>query len=860
MRFDNSKALLLIFFSLLLSCKSNKEVLEQSNGPGLSLTAPSGITGAELLELENRISEYRAAPARPFDLLHTSLDLQFDYDNTTVKGLAELQLKPYFFAQSTVTLDAKDFEIHRINLVHGKDTVDLNFRYDKQKVTAYLPQAFSAKDTLRLRMKYTAFPNESSRPGSTAITDTKGLYFINPQGSESKPVQIWTQGETEHNSKWFPTFDQPNERHTQDIRLTVDQRYRTLSNGLLRYSKENGDGTRTDHWYMDLPHAPYLAAVVVGEFAEIQDSWQGLQVNYYVEPAYEKGARKVFENTPEMIGFFSDLLGVKYPWPRYDQVVVRDFVSGAMENTTLSIFMEELNLDEREALDSEWDGIIAHELFHQWFGNLVTTESWSNLTLNEAFANYSEYLWYEHKLGRDEADIHHIGEMEQYFDEAKKEAKDLIRFYYRDGEDMFDSHSYAKGGRILHMLRRHLGDEAFFASLKHYLNKHAFSSVEVHDLRLAFEEVTGMDLNWFFNQWFLASGHPVLAYEVDYSQPDNLLLTVEQQQDLRSVPLYRIPFKVSWYHDGQRFEKELVLDKGRQQFAIENKVPVEQLFVDEKYELLAEKRTGRGVDFLIGQYNTSGYAVARYEALDSLINRFVGDRRTPALVKQSLKDSFWAIREMGLMGLAANPDWLQEGNWEELIFELAENDPKHTVRLAAIELLAAMDSDKYAGAFLRWMNHPSYYVAGAALSAYLGNENNHNREEIAERFEKERNIRMVAALAEYYIDAEIKGKEAWFHEKMDQTSGQSLYYYLGYFGDYFIDKSGPETERAILRLMELAEKHRANYIRIAAFTALFGFVDRAEVKEKVMEIYRQEEDVMAKRYMDYFLGQGVGEK
>lgn len=858
MRFDNSKALLLIFFSLLLSCKTNKEVPQHSNV--LSNIAPSGVSGPELLELEKKLSAYKAAPARPFDLLHTSLDLTFDYENTKVKGLAELQLKPYFFIQNTVTLDAKDFDIHWINLIHGKDTLDVNFRYDSQKVTVFFPRAFTSNDTLKLRMKYTAFPNESSRPGSKAITDTKGLYFINPQGTENKPVQIWTQGETEHNSKWFPTFDQPNERHTQDIRLTVDKRYRTLSNGMLRYSKENGDGTRTDHWYMELPHAPYLAAVVVGEFAEIQDSWQGMQVNYYVEPAYEKGARKVFENTPEMIGFFSDLLGVKYPWSRYDQVVVRDFVSGAMENTTLSIFMEELNLDDREALDSEWDGIIAHELFHQWFGNLVTTESWSNLTLNEAFANYSEYLWYEYKLGRDEADIHHIGEMEQYFDEAKKEAKDLIRFYYEDGEDMFDSHSYAKGGRILHMLRRHLGDEAFFASLKHYLKKHAFSSVEVHDLRLAFEEVTGMDLNWFFNQWFLASGHPILAYDVDYSQPDNLLLTIEQQQDLRNVPLYRIPFKVSWYHEGQRFEKELILDKGRQQFAIENKVPIEQLFVDEKHELLAEKRTGRGVDFFISQFNNSEYAVGRYEALDSLINRFANDSRTPTLVKKSLQDSFWAIREMGIMGLASNPEWIQGEDWEETVFKLAENDPKHTVRLAAIEMLAAIDSDKYTGAFLRWMNHPSYYVAGAALSAYLGNEDNQNREEIAARFEKEKNIRMVAALAEYFIDAGVGGKESWFHEKMDQISGQSLYYYLGYFGDYFIGKEGPETEKAIQRLTLLAESHRANYIRIAAFTSLFGFVDRAEVMEKVREIYRNEQDVVARRYMEYFLGESSVEK
>ena len=199
-----------------------------------------------------------------------------------------------------------------------------------------------------------------------------------------------------------------------------------------------------------------------------------------------------------MIRYFEDLLQVKYPWPKYDQIVVRDFVSGAMENTTASIFMEELRLTEREAIDSEWDYIIAHELFHQWFGDLVTTESWANLTLNEAFANYSEYLWNEHKYGDDLAKLKLIVEMETYFQEAETKQVNLIRFDYEDAEDMFDAHSYSKGGVILHMLRDYLGDELFFSGLNLYLTSHAFQSVEVHDLRLAFEKVSGEDFELVF--------------------------------------------------------------------------------------------------------------------------------------------------------------------------------------------------------------------------------------------------------------------------------------------------------------------------------------------------------------------------
>jgi aminopeptidase N len=754
MDFNKPKSILILLVLAFWSCQSSKPTVEQNQEPSeepseAPLEIKTQSAEVTIASLESKISDYRGSDTRFFDLIHTSLDLSFDYENEWVNGVAVLTLKPYFYPQKELVLDAQDFEIHGYALVQNGKEGELNFRYDGQKVTAFLPQTYSSTDTIQVKIKYTAKPNENPQLGSAAITDTKGLYFINPRGEDpNKPTMIWTQGETEHNSKWFPTIDSPIERMTQDIRLTVDHKYRTISNGLLKSSKENSDGTRTDHWMMDLPHAPYLAAVIVGDFVQIKDEWDGIPVNYYVEKEFEEGAKTVFQNTPEMIGFFSSILGVRYPWQKYDQVVVRDFVSGAMENTTISVFMEQLNLDARGAIDSEWDGIIAHELFHQWIGDYVTNESWANLTLNEAFANYSEYLWYEYKNGKDDADMHHISEMEQYFEESQEKQVDLIRFYYDDSEEMFDSHSYAKGGRILHMLRRHIGDEAFFAALKLYLDKNAFSTVEVHDLRMAFEKVTGQDLNWYFNQWFLNSGHPTLEYEVDYSQPENILLTVTQKQDLSITPLYKIPFRVSWYHEGKRFEKELVLDKAWKQFAIENSVPVTELYFDEALELLAEKKSKRGVEHFKKQFSLSTLGVARFEALDSLGKSYADDPEVASLVGRALSDPFWAIREAAIMQVAQHPEWLLEiSGLEETLFQLAENDPKNTVRQGAIEMLGVIDPDKYSGEFLRWMNHPSYYVAGSALGAYLENETNINRDKIAERFQGEKNIRLLVPVA-----------------------------------------------------------------------------------------------------------------
>lgn len=865
-RFKTNSIIIFYLFAFW-ACKTSQTEVASTNEAtivevdSLEQPTPKGLDERGIRLLESEISEYRASRPRDFDLLHTTLDLRFDYDNETVIGEAVLTLKPHFFPQKQLVLDAKDFDIHAFGLLDSGKSTELNFYYNERQVTAFLPKSYTAKDTIQVRLKYTAFPNKSSMPAGTAITDTKGLYFVNPLSKPGKPTQIWTQGETEYNSKWFPTIDSPNERATQEIKLTVNQKYRALSNGKLLSSKENGDGTRTDHWKLELAHAPYLAAVAIGDFVEIKDSWKGMPVNYYVEPEFEKGGKIVFQNTPEMIDYFSNLLGVPYPWPHYNQVVVRDFVTGAMENTTISIFMEQLNLNEREAIDSEWDGIIAHELFHQWFGNYVTTESWANLTLNEAFATYSEYLWYEHKDGRDDADLHHVSEIETYLDEAEAKQVDLIRFYYENPDDMFDSHSYAKGGAILHMLRRHLGDEAFFKSINHYLKKHAFQSVEVHDLRIAFEEVTGLDLNWFFNQWFLASGHPVLEYEVDYSQPENLLLTVSQRQDLATTPLYRIPIKVSWYVNGERREKELILEKAWQQFAIENVDPVNFLMVDEAVDLLAVKKTNRGKEHFITQFQTSSLGIARYEALDSLKSTYPSDPEVREIVMAALRDNFWSIREMALMAVAENPNWILEINGlEEVVYQLAENDPKNTVRLGAIELLSVMDADKYANDFLRWVNHPSYYVAGAALSAYLDNANNVNREEVAERFSDEKNIRMLVALAGFYLAEGNAGKSDWFNEKLGILSGENLYYFLGYYSEYFSSVATNDGRIAIDRLAQIAKEDKANYVRIGAFMGLFGFIDEPGVLDLAKEIYASEKDQLVRRYEEMYLSQYMEEK
>lgn len=844
---------------IAISCKSEKIPLESNSDP-VTFSESDTLaedTSANLIQLirerEAKIKAYQPSARRDFDLLHTDLDLSFDYKRQAVKGKARLKLKPYFYPAKELVLDAKDFEVGRIDLVEKTGQTKLSYRYDEKQLLIYLPQLFTSKDTVEVEINYTAFPERNSGNGSEVITDTKGLYFIDPLDTlPGKPTMIWTQGETDHNSKWFPTIDKPNERATQLFKLTVADSLVTISNGVLVRQEQLENGMRKDYWELALPHAPYLAAIAVGDFGKVEDKWGDIPLGYYVEKGFEKGAAKVFENTPEMIGFFEEKLGIKFPWPKYDQIVVRDFVSGAMENTTASIFMEDLRLNEREALDSEWDYIIAHELFHQWFGDMVTPESWSNLTLNEGFANFSEFLWNEYKYGNDQAGLKLVAEMEGYFAESETKQVDLIRFEYENAEDLFDSHSYNKGGVILNMLREYLGDEVFFKALNEYLTQYAFQSVEIHDLRLVFERVSGQDLNWFFNQWFLDKGHPELYFEIDYSQPENLLVSIYQAQNLETTPLYQLPIEVSWYEEGTRKSKKLFVTQAFQQFSLENERPVTQVYIDEGKSLLARRSQEISSEQFARQFKESKLGVARYEALDSLVSR-EANVQLLEILPLAVRDSFWSVRENALGFMQNNPDWkTQIAGIEDMVYELAEKDPKNSVRAAAIDLLAAWDPDKYQGTFTRLVNEPSYLVAGSALMGLVKVENPLDST-VVERFSGEENFRINIPVAEYYILNGVRGKGTWFLDRLEKLSGEGLYFFLGYFSEYFSRFPDEGKAEAVEKLLGLMEKDPKNFLRLGSFQALLGFADDSEVVDKINRVAALEKDPELKTYYNYFL-------
>jgi aminopeptidase N len=794
---------------------------------------------------------YRAERTMEFALVHTTIEATFDWAERRMRGVATLHLRPHFYPQERLQLDARHMDIHSVVLLPGDSPQGVTFDYvDDSLLFIDLPRTFTRDESLALRIEYTT--NTYRRDGSAgrAILSDRGLYFINHDGSQpGKPQQIWTQGETSSGSMWFPTIDAPNQRCTQDMYLTVDERFKTLSNGILVYSRSNPGGTRTDYWRMDKPHAPYLFMIAVGEYAVVEDRWRDLPVQYFVEPEYEPYARHIFGRTPQMIDFFSGLLDYPFPWDKYAQVVVRDFVSGAMENTTASVYMEDLQVNRRTLIDSDWDDIIAHELFHQWFGDLVTCESWANLVLNEGFATYSEYLWKDHHRGRDEAEYKRYEEWLDYLDEAQTKKEDLVRFHYPSEEGLFDSHSYAKGSLILHMLRREIGDEAFFAALRHYLKEHAYSDVEIHDLRLAFERVTGRDLNWFFNQWFLAAGHPELQVEDRYDDSTGVYrLTVRQLQDTDRFPLYRLPVRAEVWVEGRKLDWSLLLEGAECTFERTLPGAPELVMVDPDADLVAEWQFERPAEQYALQYRRYPASLrVRLQSLEYFEENGTHDL-AEGLMLRGLTDPAAPLRQIAI----AYFDRLEgelPAEVDAIVSRLAWEDPSSLVRADALSAVA--DRRAEPEQLRRALQDSSYAVCGVALYHFLQLADlEAEKEALIGQYSNETDFNITAVLADRFIETRDYSRFDWFAAQAGSARGQYQWYMVRLFGYYLVVAPDSLAQQGIELLAGIARQHPHYFIRSAAVNSLQILSDRPGVTERLDLIRREEDDERVRSQLD----------
>ncbi|MCE3295305.1 MAG: Membrane alanyl aminopeptidase [Crocinitomicaceae bacterium] len=794
-----------------VSCGTTKEKKEDSPVVESEIVWDEMQSFIDTNEIELSVPKVFHASETVFtDLVHTKLEVSFDWNKAWLYGKETLTAKPHFYATDSLVLDAKGMEIKSVKL----NGADLRYSYDSSFLRIKLNKVYNRTETYTVVIDYIAKPDERTTGGSAAITSDKGLYFINPRGEDPNVMpQIWTQGETEASSVWFPTIDAPNVKTTQEILITVDKKYATLSNGKLIKSTENANGTRTDHWKQELPHAPYLFMMGVGGFKVVKDSYTRpdgtkMEVNYYVEPEWEQYGKAIFGETPAMIKFFSELTGVEYPWDKYSQIVVRDYVSGAMENTGAVIFGEFVYKTDRDLQDENDNSTIAHELFHHWFGDLVTAESWSNLPLNESFANYSQYLWDEHRHGLDEADYNAETEKAGYYQSAENGGShNLIWYDYDDKEQMFDGHSYNKGGRILHMLRNHLGDEAFFAGLKLYLRTNQFKAAEFHHLRQAFEEVSGQDLTWFFSQWFEASGHPEIEVAYDqHTSPRSVDMRVYQNQSLSKTPMYRIPVQVMVYDDGGEHLHTVVIDGTENKFNFPVEGQLKNVIFDYQQCVLGIIKEEKPQEQFIHQYYNGKRYMARKNALT-----YAGEGTSDAsqqMLLDALSDPFWEIRLTAI----EKADKLKDDKANQAmnkIRALAKNDPNSQVRGEALSFLSKrMSMVDYEDLCLdRLKNDRSYYVVGIALNE-ISKKNPAMALSEAKKLEKEQSTKIKSTIAQIYAGSGDASHLPFFEDLLvnQKLGGYEAIICLNSFSYYM----GRQTVDVQEKALPIYKKHYAS--------------------------------------------------
>ncbi len=783
------KLIFLFILTIFASCGILNKKKTQNTDANYFPLEPIEIIGNQ------KTTEYRESKTKHFELIHTKLNVSFDWEKCRLNGEATLTLKPYFYSTKKIVVDAKGFDIEKITAKYSNSNDIFSpvpyFTYDSLQLHITLEKELTSKDTCCLFIKYVAKPNEFISGGSKAIRSDKGLYFINPSGKENKPQQIWTQGETESNSRWFPTLDGPNFKTTQEVYITVDTSFVTLSNGTLIYSVNNNNGTKTDYWKQDKPHAPYLVMMAIGQYTIIEDEWTKkdgtkMPVNYYMEPKFAPYAKNIFGNTPEMLTYYSNLLGVEYPWDKYHQIIVRDYVSGAMENTSAVIFGEFMNQTDRELLDNTYESVVAHELFHHWFGDLVTTESWANLPLNESFANYGQYLWDENKYGKDEADYNLHQNLNDYLNESKSKQESLVRYYYSEKEEMFDRHSYEKGGCVLHMLRKYVGDEAFFKSLNKYLTENAYQSAEIHQLRLAFEKVTGEDLNWFFNQWFFTSGHPIINISYKYDSINKIqYIYTEQRSSSQENFLYKIPVMVDLYFNDNVTSEKIILKNTLDTFAIStNEKP---LFVnfDQQKMLLCEKTEVKNAQEWFYQYEKSPLFLDRFEALVQLVYKFSKHDYETAIV-EGLYDNHWSIRQLCVF-LTDKLDKTKD--IQEKLVKLSFGDKDSKVRAASVLMLQELYLDSLSvNYFKSLLDDPSYEVISEALYGLYKLDNNEGIK-TASLFEKDENTSITNEILRIYTQEGLPDKNSYFIHKINSSANYQKASYIMSYQRYLMNDS-----------------------------------------------------------------------
>ena len=637
---------------------------------------------------------------RTFHLRHIRLDITLDEEAGEVRGTATLLLSPLNDGLREIDLDGEDLHIRKVTDQEGRT---LEFEYDGHKLWFKLGRAYKADADFSLKIAYDARPR-------------KGMFFIRPTKTDPKrPWMVWTQGEQEDNRAWFPSYDAPNQRLTSEVVVTVPEKQFAVSNGRLLDEKHDpARKTRTYHWLQDIPHVNYLITIVSGEFDRHEEMWEGIPLQYYVPKGEGPKIKDTFKFVPSMMAFFSKATGQKYPWAKYAQAVVRDFTFGGMENTTLTVLIDNCLVDANTRPDYRPEGLFAHELAHQWFGDFLTTKSWNDLWLNEGFASYFDPMWFEAEFGKDEFHWVMHEEANGYFEEdAKSYRRPIVTSKYNDNEDMLDAHTYNKAACVLHMMRFVLGEDLWWKGIRHYVKRHALGNVETNDLKEAIADATGRNLDKFFDQWYYKAGHP--EFEVSWKHEDKTKLvgvTVKQKQEVKDLtPLFTTPVEIELHAKGKARRERLNVSRPEETFFLESATKPDAVLFDPDNWILKKLTFEKPKEELLYQLKNAETIIPRIQACEGLSKILKNADVIEGLLRTLTKDPYFAVRRAAARALG---EIRTDEAKTALLAGIKDGDSR--VRRAVYEALGEWREDDEAFGVLAkaWREEKMYYAAGSA--------------------------------------------------------------------------------------------------------------------------------------------------
>ena len=637
---------------------------------------------------------------RAVDIEHVRLDISLDLDAKRISGRVAHTFSALNDGLSAIELDAVELEIAGVRLTGGA-ALGHSLADGRLRIELDRPRAAGEQGTVVVEF---------------AGSPRRGLYFIGPdEAYPLKRLEVWSQGEDEDSRHWFPCYDYPNEMATSEMHVTVREPFTVIAIGELRGIEPGPQpGTRTFHWHQDLPHVTYLTSVCAGEFAEVRDDWDGIPILYYVPPGREADAREVFKNTPDMMRLFSERTGIRYPYAKYAQVVVQDFIFGGMENVSATTLTDTSLLDARARLDNDADGLIAHEIAHQWFGDLLTCRDWSHGWLNEGFATFFELLYTEHNKGRDEFLYSLRNEMDSYLSEAGQYKRPIVTNVYHEPIDLFDRHLYEKGGVVLNMLRVCLGEALFWKAIQRYAAARRGTNVVTPDLQRAIEEATGRNLDWFFDQWIFGAGHPEIkaTYAWDEEAKAAKLGLKQTQTGERVAEVFRLPLRVDFkLEGGEMVSRRAEMTEREQTFYLP--LPAKPKFLRVDPEVLKTVDAELPGEMLREQLANDEHVLGRVEAARALGKK--GDKDAiAALGKAAREDAFWGVQAEAAKALGSIRS---DAAMQELIDSVSVAHAK--ARRAVVRALGEFRDERAAAALAKVIDEgdASYYVEAAAAAA-----------------------------------------------------------------------------------------------------------------------------------------------